>query len=403
MGKGDKNDGELGCKKYGVPLYGAAWVPIATVKEDSAAESENPSSYNGSRHVVLAGGGGEGHSGIPNSLLLSAFDFESTSLSDEPSHVNALRMHKNVNELVGILRTGSDLPYRIAVHPGGEGLICSFPKSCRWFEWDSTTSADKHTLSLKSSKKLLEQLDDVGLQLAMTFNIEGSLLAVGGETQDGRLRVLKWPAMESTLDEAYVHASVKDLDFSPDGKFLVSVGSGPARIWNVATSTSIASLSKQNDEIFGFCRFSRTTDRDQVLYITAMRDKSSSIIKWNTSSWERINSTRVARDPISAFNVSTNGKLLAIGTIQGDILILSSVDMRVQSVVRKAHLGLVTALAFSLDSRALVSASLDSSARVTLIKDKKKDGMSSWTILFIILLAIAVYYARSKVFFPLKL
>ncbi|KAL6577585.1 hypothetical protein OROMI_009913 [Orobanche minor] len=387
MGKGDKNDGELGCKKYGVPLYGAAWVPIATVKGDSAAESENPSSYNGSLHVVLAGGGGEGHSGIPNALLLSAFDFESTSLSDEP---------------VGILRTGSDLPYRIAVHPGGEGLICSFPKSCRWVEWDSTTSADKHTLSLKSSKKLLEQLDDVGLQLAMTFNIEGSLLAVGGE--DGRLRVLKWPAMESTLDEANVHASVKDLDFSPDGKFLVSVGSGPARIWNVATSTSIASLSKQNDEIFGFCRFSRTTDRDQVLYITAMRDKSSSIIKWNTSSWQRINSIRVARDPISAFNVSPNGKLLAIGTIQGDILILSSVDMRLQSIVRKAHLGLVTALAFSLDSRALVSASLDSSARVTLIRDKKKDdGMSSWTILFIVLLAIAVYYARSKGFFSLKL
>ncbi|KAL6543817.1 hypothetical protein OROGR_010314 [Orobanche gracilis] len=390
MDKGDKNDGELGCKKYGVPLYGAAWVPAVAVKEDNAAESENLASYNESRHVVLAGGGGEGHSGIPNALLLSAFDSESTSLSDEP---------------VGILRTGSDLPYRIAVHPGGEGLICSFPKSCRWFEWDSTTSADKHTLSLKSSKKFLEQLDDVGLQLAMTFNIEGSLLAVGGEPpQDGRLRVLKWPAMESTLDEANVHASVKDLDFSPDGKFLVSVGSGPARIWNVATSSSIASLSKQNDEIFGFCRFSRTTDRDQVLYITAMRDKSSSIIKWNTNSWERVNSTRVARDPISAFNVSPNGKLLAIGTIQGDILILSSVDMRVQSVVRKAHLGLVTALAFSLDSRALVSASLDSSARVTLIRDKKKDdGMSSWTILFIILVAIAVYYARSKGFLSLKL
>ncbi|KAL3654209.1 hypothetical protein CASFOL_003890 [Castilleja foliolosa] len=389
MGKGDKNDDGLGCKKYGVPLYGAAWVPPAAVgKDDSAAESES-SSHNLNRHVVLAGGGGEGHSGIQNAILVSTFDGESNSLSDEP---------------VAKLGTGSDLPYRTAVHPGGEGLICSFLKSCRWFELDSTTSTDEHALSLISSEKSLEQLEDVGQQLAMTFNNEGNILATGGESQDGKLRIFKWPAMESTLDESNVHASVKDLDFSPDGKFLVSVGSGPARIWNVATSTPAASLPKQNDEIFGYARFSRTSDTDQVLYITANRDKGGSITKWNTTSWKRISSTHVSRDPISAFNVSPDGKLLSIGTIQGDILILSCANMRVQSVVRKAHLGLVTALAFSADSRALVSASLDSSARVTLIKDnKKKDGMSLWTILFVILLAIAIYYARSKDYLPLKL
>ncbi|GER39181.1 transducin/WD40 repeat-like superfamily protein [Striga asiatica] len=229
-------------------------------------------------------------------------------------------MMKNANKLVSEtyddmmyvakLGTGSDLPYRIAVHPGGEGLICSFPKSCKWYEWDSTSSKDEHTLNLKSSDKTLEQLEDVGQQLAMTFNSEGSSLAVGA--QDGKLRVFKWPSMENTLDEANVHASVKDLDFSPDGKFLVSVGSGPVRIWNISTSTSVASLPKQNDEIFSFCLFSRTSNTDQVLYMTAMGDKGGRIIKWNTSSWERIRSTNVSRDPVSAFNVSPDGKLLAV-------------------------------------------------------------------------------------------
>lgn len=56
--------------------------------------------------------------------------------------------------------------------------------TCRWFEWDSTTSTDEHTLSLKSSEKVLEQLEDVGQQLAMAFNNEGSLLAVGGEVKN---------------------------------------------------------------------------------------------------------------------------------------------------------------------------------------------------------------------------
>ncbi|CAK9160758.1 unnamed protein product, partial [Ilex paraguariensis] len=47
--------------------------------------------------------------------------------------------------------------------------------------------------------------------------------------------------------------------------------------------------------------------------------------------------------------------------------------MRVQTIVRKAHLGPVTALAFSQDSRSLVSASLDLSARVIIVKDEEKN------------------------------
>ncbi|XP_057790667.1 SEC12-like protein 2 isoform X2 [Salvia miltiorrhiza] len=375
-----ENDEALSCKKYGVPLYAAAWVPSAAGRLDTAKELETPAKP----LVVLAGGGGKGNTGIPNAILLSAFDSESCSLSDQP---------------VAKLGTGSDLPYRIGVHPGGEGIICSFcPQNCRWFEWDSNT--DDQTLRLKSSEKVLKPLEDVGLQLALTFNTEGNLLAVGGE--DGQLRVFKWPAMESILSEANAHSSVGDLDFSPDGKFLVSVGGGPGRIWDVASSSSVVSLPKENDEIFSFCRFSRSTGTDQVLYITTNRDKGGSIVKWNPTSWERISSTFVSRDQVSAFNVSPDGKLLAIGTTEGDILIINSANMRTRTIIKKAHLGMVTAMAFSQDSRAVVSASCDSSSRVILIKDEQK-GINLWIILFFILLAVAVYYAKDSGYLPLEL
>jgi prolactin regulatory element-binding protein len=36
---------------------------------------------------------------------------------------------------------------------------------------------------------------------------------------------------------------------------------------------------------------------------------------------------------------------------QGDVLLVNSTNLRVQTLVRKAHLGIVTALAFSHDSR----------------------------------------------------
>lgn len=51
---------------------------------------------------------------------------------------------------------------------------------CRWFDWD-IQRADNLSLGLRSSERVLEPLQDVGQQLALTFNNEGSLLAVGSE------------------------------------------------------------------------------------------------------------------------------------------------------------------------------------------------------------------------------
>ncbi|WOG89005.1 hypothetical protein DCAR_0208241 [Daucus carota subsp. sativus] len=366
-------------KSYGVPLYGASWLPLSLSRSKSEDDSDDsPPSIDATRHVVLSGGGGEGKSGIPNAILVSQFYADSNSLSDQP---------------VAKLGTGADLPYRMAVHPNGEGLICSMPQSCRWFEWDAVKSDDGHGWGLKSSEKVLNQLEDVGQQLALTFDDEGSVLAAGGE--DGKLRVFKWPSMDSIIDESNAHASVKDLSFSPDGKFLASVGSsGPGRIWEIASATAIAALQKVKDERFGFCRFSHSIENHQVLYVTAMQGKGGSIIKWNTTSWKRISSKHITSDSITAFNVSADGKHLVVGTMEGDILVLHSSSMRVHTVVKKAHLGIVTSLMFSHDSRALLSTSFDSSARVTLVADKKERGTSLWIILLIILLAMAMYYTK---------
>lgn len=98
-------------KIYGVPLYGCSWLPLnlkhdhhnhatdedahdhdhdAAGKDDHShdhdnnAADESPPSIKTTRHVVLAGGGGEGNIGIPNALLISQFDVNSNSLCDDP-------------------------------------------------------------------------------------------------------------------------------------------------------------------------------------------------------------------------------------------------------------------------------------------------------------------------------
>ncbi|XP_022776415.1 SEC12-like protein 2 isoform X2 [Durio zibethinus] len=349
-------------QKYGVPFYGSGWVPYNHVRskvnsqekheddEEDNKEDEDPTQSEEEEistslnYVVLAGGGGEGRSGIPNAIVVSHVDFASNSLSDQP---------------VVKLGTGSDLPYRMTVHPRGDGVICAMQQSCRLFEWEEPEDNEVHKLGVKGSEKVLTQLEDVGQQLALTFNSEGSVLAAGGE--DGSLRVFKWPSMEIILNEAQAHSSVKSLDFSCDGKFLVSLGSSLCRIWDVTSSKVIASLAKGNDEVFAICRFSQIVDKNPVLYIAAVTDHGGSILTWNTTTWKRMHANRVVREPISAFNVSADGKFLAV---------------------------------------ALISASLDSSARVTLIKDKTKSGGMSWLIIFMVLLAIAVYFMKEKGIIP---
>ncbi|KGN50716.2 SEC12-like protein 2 [Cucumis sativus] len=379
-------------RKYGVPFYAAAWLPSASLQSKhqpsqsqdpphqspdpdiSSADNKSLPSHPASYYVAAAGGGGEGRSGISNALILAHFDFESRSLSDHP---------------VAKYGTGSDLPYRMAIHPAGDGIICSLPKSCSLFKVDTEKDAGDETLGLKLSQEVLSPLEDVGQQLSLAFNNEGSLLATGGE--DGNLRVLKWPSLDIVLNEPSSHSSVKDLDFSPDGKYLVSLG-GPCRVWDITSSTLVTSLPKENDEVFISCKFSLTNNGDMVLYTAAVTGKGGSIVSWNATTWRRVASKLITRDNITAFNVSSSGRLLACGTTQGDVLIMNSTSLQVRKIVKKAHLGFVTALSFSPDSRALVSASMDSSARVTVIEEEQKKGMNMWIIIFILLIAIAAYF-----------
>ncbi|AQK49052.1 sec12-like protein 2 [Zea mays] len=373
-----------GSQSYGFPIYCAAWLPLAhIIKPDppaAEADADDPSSSTPSLPMaVLGGGGGEGRSGVPNKLVVAAL---ATGEEAAPALSPDTVVEVNSEE---------EVPYRMAVHPRGDGVFCAFPNGCRLYRWESQEGEGPQRLALEPDQDALAELKDVGLQLAVSFSGEGSILAIGGE--DGYLRVFNWPTMGSVLTEIDTKTSIKDLTISSDEKFLaVNRSSGPCRVWDLQSSEVVASLPRETGEIFGFCRFSNKADNSHVLFITVMEGDYGKIVSWNTTSWTRTGSKKITREAISAFAVSPNGALLAIGTIEGSIIVVGSKDMRTLVTVKKAHLGIVTTLTFSQDSRTLLSTSFDSSARVTSVGSPKSNGTSIWPMLLVVILAILVYY-----------
>ncbi|CAN7079305.1 unnamed protein product [Brassica oleracea var. botrytis] len=365
---------------YGFPIYAADWIPEETVRSKIDKDKENsedgiePSSSLASRScIALAGGGGEGRSGIPNVIVICRVDLETNSLLEQP-----------VGRVVV-----SGLPYRMAAHPREGALICALPESCKRFDWENIMRPREG----EELEEVINELEDVGQQLALEFNQEGSVLAAGGE--DGTLRIFEWPSMKTILNESNAHGEVKNLTFSESGKFLVSLGGPLCRVWDVNASTAVASLSKEKDELFASCRFSVDNSGDEVLYIAAKTvERGGSIITWDTTSWKRKQSKLLKNYSITAFNVSPDGKFLAFGTLEGDVLIISSTKMKTHQFVKKAHLGLVTALTFSPDSRFLVSVSFDSRAKLSVIEQKPETDGINWLVVFLlfVLLVVVSYY-----------
>jgi len=251
-----------GSQSYGFPIYCAAWLPLAHIlKPDrpaAEADADAPSpSPPPPPMVLLGGGGGKGRNGVPNKLVMAA-------LAAGEEAAPALSPDTVIE-----VRTQEEVPYRMAVHPRGDGVFCAFPNGCKLYRWESQEGEGLQNLSLEPDQEALAELKEDGLQLAISFSQEGSILAIGGE--DGHLRVFKWPAMAPVLTETDTKTSIKDLTISSDERFIaVNRSSGPCRVWDLQSSEVVASLPREAGEMFGFCRFCNKADNSHVLFITAM-------------------------------------------------------------------------------------------------------------------------------------
>ncbi|GAA6008366.1 hypothetical protein JCM11491_004450 [Sporobolomyces phaffii] len=129
------------------------------------------------------------------------------------------------------------------------------------------------------------------------------------------------------------------------------------------------------------------------------KNKKSFVSLWDTRDW-KLNKTRtVGMKPITSFDVSEDGTLLAYGSSDLSIGILDAFTLRPIMTILKAHDFPSTTLKFNPAGTLLVSGSADNSLRVINVPPPSDRGGESkmtvvWLTLLILLLAILVQQGK---------
>lgn len=339
------------------PLLCAAW----------AASPESRKEETG--HIILGKSTGDGAS--HGSLELARYGFKEDLLSEA--------IYSAVEK---------ELPQSIAVHPGGDGVICSFVTSCKLYDLEQTGN-----LELRASDRDLVSLQGIGPQKCLVFSSDGSRLAAGGK--DGHLRVFEWPTLNIIFDQPDGCKFLSNVDLSLDGAFLASIpeDGNSCRVWEIEKSTLVTTICRGKGEIFGSCRFSRDGTKP-FLFITITKAGKGTVGVWEMEAWSKVGMKKFSEDTITTFATSHDGKRLAFGSVAGNIHIIEVKKMETVEVVKDAHLSVVTALEFSPNGRALLTTSADCTARVTKLNLEKE-----WKEWQIYVLLVAMFLGSAVLFY----
>lgn len=163
---------------------------------------------------------------------------------------------------------------------------------------------------------------------------------------------------------------VTSVKFSPDGKFLVSgSGDGTARVWEVLTGKEVSRMTHEDGVAPSSIIFSREVlcvdfSPDGKFIVSGSRDGTARV--WEVSTGEEV-SRMIHSGFVISVTFSPAGKYVASGGDDGTVRVWELTSGR--EVANMIHDSGVTSIDFSPDGKYVVSGSYDGSARVWDVKN----------------------------------
>lgn len=322
-----------------------------------------------------------GHTGEVISVTYSADGKEIISASRD----GTIRIwDPHAIEVGGILQGHSTYVYSVAFHPDGERIA-----SAGWDGtvrlWDATTGRQRAVLEHgKDTLVSSVAFDPAGRYLAsrdresirlwevdsykeihrwpvaadswrdtrLAFSPDGRLLACGSYGGIIRLWNVNSHAEVAALPSG---GEIRDLAFSPDGRWLAESGDRTTRIWDLSSRSIVKVLDGHSD-----CVYCVAYSRDGLLLATGSTD--GTVRLWDTTSWELIS---VLKHGPKVYGVafSKDGSRLACACSDNSIRFWDTTSHQEVAALR-GHTDYVHFVAFSPDGTRLASASGDCTVRI---------------------------------------
>jgi len=249
----------------------------------------------GDRHFLVAGGGGQAKTGVPNHVEIFLFDVHENSWdllrttildtgimatmnldilpidAESGSYLLACGQEGlcrvyNMKFDIAVLLNGQLLPADVSV-PGNvhsrrsrtrsSQSASSLPQIQNGLTPLTPGSVQKLGFSCEELKAFQTDFTSVSgksgggaFQKVVRFHSGGKFLVTGGA--DGHFRVWEWPSCEKLLDHNAHKDDVDDLDISPDGTRLVTVGrDGGGYVWQIKDAKKLADLTQLDVALVG--------------------------------------------------------------------------------------------------------------------------------------------------------
>ncbi|KAL6433113.1 hypothetical protein ACFW04_006401 [Cataglyphis niger] len=248
--------------------------------------------------------------------------------------------------------------------------------------------------------------DGEPLQRVVRVSIQGKIMATGGT--DGIVRLWKFPQLDKLYDLGTHGKEIDDIDFSPNGKLLVSIAKdGKAFVWNIESKESRELSWKPPDGLkymYKRCRFRKMVEdekkNDIFMLTNAVAAKNPSFLHLWDANTGVITKSAPYKETLSALAVSNDGKFVAVGTMfSGTVDIFVAFSLRKALHVPGAHSMFVTGLEFlpmngqlngvaitSNTETAVVSISVDN--RICIHSIPFRHTMPFWFVIILIILCV---------------